>query len=67
MSEPITMLEERKFDKRRETHIDYTESLGDAYKSLSIETYLTFDELAELVGRLTDAHAERLRGEGVLE
>jgi len=45
----ITTLEEPKFDKWRETHIDYTESLGDAYKSLSIETYLTFDELMTLV------------------
>ena len=61
---PITTLEEPKFDKWRETHIDYTESLGEVHKSLSIETYLTFDELAELVRRLTDAHAERLRGEG---
>ncbi len=56
MSELITTLEEPKFDKWRETHIDYTESLGDAYKSLSIETYLTFDELMEL--------ARALRGEG---
>jgi len=64
MSELITTLEEPKFDKWRETHIDYTESLGEAYKSISIETYLTFDELTEFVGKLMDAHAERLRGEG---
>lgn len=52
MSEPITILEEPKFDKWRETHIDYTESLGEAYKSLSIETYLTHDELTALVREL---------------
>ena len=52
---PIATLEEPKFDKWRETHIDYTESLGDAYKSLSIETYLTFDELV--------AFAEKLMGD----
>ena len=49
MSEIITTLEEPKFDKWRETHIDYTESLGEANKSLSIETYLTYDELVALV------------------
>ena len=52
MAEIITTLEELKFDKWRETHIDYTESLGDAYKSLSIETYMTFDELTALVREL---------------
>ena len=49
MENIITTLEEPKFDKWRETHIDYTESLGEAYKSLSIETYLMFDELTALV------------------
>ena len=49
---PITTLDEPKFDKWRETHIDYTESLGEAYKSLSIETYLTHDELIALVREL---------------
>ena len=53
---PITTLEEPKFDKWRETHIDYTESLGEVHKSLSIETYLTFDELMMLV-------REMLRGD----
>ena len=52
MSEIITTLEELKFDKWRETRIDYTESLGEAYKSLSIETYLTNDELIALVREL---------------
>ena len=45
----ITTLDEPKFGKWRETHIDYTESLGEAYKSLSIETYFTNDELIALV------------------
>ena len=43
---------EMKFDKWREAHIDYTESLGESYKSLSIETYLTHDELIALVREL---------------
>lgn len=58
MSEPITSLGEPKFGKYRETHIDYTESLGDAHKSFSIETFMTFDELVELVREL------RGKGEG---
>lgn len=52
MSEIITTLEEPKFDKWRETHIEYTERLGEAYKSFSVETYMTFDELSELVVKL---------------
>lgn len=52
MREPITTLEEPKFDKWRETRIDYTESMGDARKSLSIETYLTNDELVAIVREL---------------
>ena len=52
MAEIFTPFEEPKIDKWRETHIDYTESLGDAYKSLSIETYLTNDELIALVREL---------------
>lgn len=58
MSGIITTLEEPKFDKLRETHIDYTESLGEAYKSISIETYLTNDELVALVRELTRGDAE---------
>ena len=53
MSGIITTLEEPKLDKWRETHIDYTESLGEAYKSFSIETYMTFEELIEIVGKMT--------------
>ena len=58
MSELITTLEEPKFDKWRETHIDYTERLGNANKSLSVVTYLTFDELFALVRELTRGDAE---------
>ncbi len=60
MSGIITTLEEPEFaiDKWRETHIDYTDSLGEAYKSLSIETYLTHDELVVLVRELTRGDAE---------
>lgn len=52
MAEIITTIEEPKLDKWRETHIDYTESLGESYKSLSIETCLTFDEMIALVREL---------------
>ena len=52
MAEIITTIEEPKLDKWRETHVDYTESLGEAYKSLSIETHLTFDEMIALVREL---------------
>lgn len=45
-------------DQYRETHIDYTESFGEAYKSLSIETYLTADELRELVAMLREMDGE---------
>ena len=55
MAEIITTLEEQKIDKWRETHIDYTESLSEAHKSLSIVTYLTFDELLALVRGLMNA------------
>ena len=44
----ITRLEEPIIDKWRETHIDYSERLGEANKSISIETFLTFDELLKL-------------------
>ena len=52
MAEIITTIEEPKLDKWRETHVDYTESLGESYKSLSIETSLTFDEMIALVREL---------------
>ena len=52
MAEIITTIEEPKLDKWRETHADYTERLGESYKSLSIETYLTFDEMIALAREL---------------
>ena len=57
MSGLITTLSEPKINKWCETRIDYTESLGEAYKSLSIETYLTNDELVALVRELTRGDA----------
>lgn len=45
---PITTLEDPTIDTWRETHIDYSERLGEASKSFSIETFLTFDELLTL-------------------
>ena len=53
MTELITTLEEPKFDKWRETHIDYTESFGESYKSISVETWLTHDELVAIVRELS--------------
>lgn len=47
MNEPITTLEELTIDMRRETRIDYSESR--TVRTVSIETYLTFDELAAIV------------------
>lgn len=44
----ITKLEKPIIDKWRETNIDYSECLGEASKSISIETFLTFDELLKL-------------------
>lgn len=55
MSDPIPVTEFKKqpeIDQYRETRIDYTERLGDACKSLNIETYLTFDELIAIVREL---------------
>lgn len=56
MKTPITTTEEPSFDRWRDTRIEYTESLGEAYKSLSIETYFTLNELTAIV--------HELRGEG---
>jgi len=58
MSAIITTLEDPKVDKWRETHIDYTEGLGNVRKSLSIETYLTYDELVALTRELLMGDAE---------
>lgn len=40
------------FDKYRETHIEYTEKLGDATKSLTVETYLTANEFFKFAHEL---------------
>ena len=53
MSEIITTLEEPKFDKWRETRIEYTESFGESYKSIRVETWLTHDELVAIVRELS--------------
>lgn len=50
---PITNIEEPTIDTWRETHIDYSERLSEASKSISIETFLTFDELLKLCCCLT--------------
>ena len=56
MSEPITTLGEPKSSKYRETHIDYSESR--TVKAVSIETWLTYDELIALVRELMGGEAE---------
>ena len=52
MSEIITTLEEPKFDKYRETRIEYMESFGESYKSIGVESNLAFDELVAIVREL---------------
>lgn len=39
---------ETKVDAYRAVRLEYSESLGEAYKSLTIETRLTFEELTAL-------------------
>ena len=56
MSELITKIEELKPDKYRETRFEYTESFGESYRSISVESNLVFDELVAIV--------RELRGEG---
>lgn len=46
-----------KVESVRELRIDYTESLGEAYKQLSIETFATFKELRRLVRELMEVNA----------
>ena len=53
MSELITEIGELKPDKYRETRIEYTESFGESYKSISVETWLTHDELVAIVRELS--------------
>lgn len=52
MIDPITVLEEPKFDKWRETRITWEERLGESSRNLDIETYLTGEELVQLVREL---------------
>lgn len=52
MNTPITTLSEPKFDKWRETHIDYSQCRTTTM--LSVETYLTFEELEALVKEMLD-------------
>ena len=51
----MTSLEtpEMKLDQYRETHFEYSESFGEAHKSINIETYLTNGELIDLCRELT--------------
>ena len=56
MSELITEIGELKPDKYRETRIEYTESFGESYRSIGVESDLAFDELVAIV--------RELRGEG---
>ncbi len=58
MIELTTTLEESKFDNWRETRIEYMESLGETYKSLSVEMHLTLDELMTLVREMLGGDAE---------
>jgi len=59
MNELITEIGELKLDKYRETRIEYTESFGESYKSIGVESNLTFNDLVAIV--------RELRGEGVRE
>lgn len=47
----VTSLEapRMEFDKYREMHIEYSERLGDAHKSIEVETCLTADEFFKFV------------------
>lgn len=54
MSELITKLEELKPDRYRETRIDYTESFGESYRSIGVESCLALDELVAIVRELRE-------------
>lgn len=56
MTELTTRIEELRPDKYRETRIEYTESFGESYMSIGVESNLAFDELVAIV--------RELRGEG---
>lgn len=52
MIDTITVLEEPKFDQYRETRITWEERLGESSRNLDIETYMTGEELLQLVREL---------------
>lgn len=52
MSEIITTLEEPRIDQYREMRVKWSEHLGNSSRSLDIETYLTAEELMQLVDKL---------------
>ena len=52
MIEPITVLDEPKIDRWRETRITWEERLGESSRTLDIETYTTDEELLQLVREL---------------
>lgn len=52
MIEPITVLEEPKFDKWLETRITWEERMGESSRTIDIETYTTAEELLQLVREL---------------
>lgn len=54
----VTVADQKpKVETVRELRIDYTESLGEADKSLRIETFATFKELRKLVRELMGVDA----------
>ena len=44
--------EKPKIETVREVHLDYSESMGDAYRSISIEMLATFKELRKVIREL---------------
>lgn len=48
-----------KYEFSRETRFEYTENMGDAYKSVSVETFLTYNETVRLCHELMGAHDGR--------
>lgn len=57
-TEPTTHMRESDGMTYRETRVEYTESFGEAYKSLSIETFTTLDELRGLCAGLMGVRDE---------
>lgn len=48
----ITTLEEPRIDQYREMRVKWSDHLGNSSHSLDIETYLTAEELMQLVDKL---------------